>query len=104
MPVGGLFLAESLLSEPLRSASKLRQRGSAGSTDWHFHVFGPHDRYPSAQRGVIRVSRGDHPLLPEDGGDPEYRTHGDPKSHPMARITNAQSIRSKYLAGSERRG
>jgi predicted TIM-barrel fold metal-dependent hydrolase len=52
MPVDEVSLPEPPLSEPPRTASRPRQRGPAGSSDCHFHIFGPHDRYPlSPARG-----------------------------------------------------
>jgi predicted TIM-barrel fold metal-dependent hydrolase len=39
-------------SEPPKTASTPRQKGPAGSTDCHFHIFGPPNRYPlSPARG-----------------------------------------------------
>jgi len=52
MPANEVSLPEPPLSEPPRTASRPRQKGPAGSTDCHFHIFGPHDRYPlSPARG-----------------------------------------------------
>jgi predicted TIM-barrel fold metal-dependent hydrolase len=39
-------VSEPPLSEPPKPASLPRQKAPAGSTDCHFHIFGPPDRYP----------------------------------------------------------
>jgi len=105
MPLDGLSLADAPPSGPSRSASKPRQIGTGTQhRDWHFQIFGLHDRY------LLSPARGYTP-------PPEANIHTHRKMAqtlgiermvivnptPMARITNAQSIRSKFLAGSERR-
>lgn len=51
-----------VLREPalIRSSTnrfQSRRRRPAGGADCHFYIFGPHDRYPSAQRTVTHHLR-----------------------------------------------
>lgn len=52
MAVDKVSSPEPPQSEPPRTASKPRQKAPAGSTDCHFHIFGPVEEYPlSPSRG-----------------------------------------------------
>src|SRR6185437_4391286 len=79
-----LSLRKSPLSKAPRTASTPRRRGPAGSTDCHFYIFGPHDRYPlSPARGFTLSPDAKFDTYRNMAETLGNRTHGDRKSHPI---------------------